>query len=238
MASTRVYVGNLDPRVTEQELEDQFTRFGTLRSVWVARKPPGFAFLDYNDPRDAEDAVREINGKYGGVWNFHGLTVDGEALGEAGALDLLAAAVNAGATSAMRWGTLQETAGYVREGLLVAGALHGTGPRHPGGPGVLIGDEGAHTGGRQVLVVEAVTGATAQLAAGAGAMTAGHAAEDGVRSAFWLSCAAHVERHMVQCCLICACLDGLEVDNAPGFGFNACAFCRVWLGLGWGQGQF
>uniref|UniRef100_A0A061RFE5 Splicing factor, arginine/serine-rich 7 n=1 Tax=Tetraselmis sp. GSL018 TaxID=582737 RepID=A0A061RFE5_9CHLO len=65
MASTRVYVGNLDPRVTEQELEDQFTRFGTLRSVWVARKPPGFAFLDYNDPRDAEDAVREINGKYG-----------------------------------------------------------------------------------------------------------------------------------------------------------------------------
>jgi len=107
-----------------------------------------------------------------GVWNFHGLTVDGEALGEAGALDLLAAAVNAGATSAMRWGTLQETAGYVREGLLVAGALHGTGPRHPGGPGVLIGDEGAHTGGRQVLVVEAVTGATAQLAAGAGAMTA------------------------------------------------------------------
>lgn len=69
----RVYVGNLDTRITERDLEvdvwlvttfavnlslsghmrlsgftsvswlqDEFVRFGTLRSVWVARKPPGF----------------------------------------------------------------------------------------------------------------------------------------------------------------------------------------------------
>ena len=28
---TRVYIGNLDPRVTERELEDEFRMFGVLR---------------------------------------------------------------------------------------------------------------------------------------------------------------------------------------------------------------
>ena len=32
------------------------------RSVWVARKPPGFAFIDFDDKRDAEDALRDIDG--------------------------------------------------------------------------------------------------------------------------------------------------------------------------------
>ncbi|MQL90070.1 hypothetical protein Taro_022636, partial [Colocasia esculenta] len=57
----RVYVGNLDPRVTERELEDEFRSFGVLRSVWVARKPPGFAFVDFDDRRDAQDAIRELD---------------------------------------------------------------------------------------------------------------------------------------------------------------------------------
>jgi hypothetical protein len=30
--------------------------------VWVARKPPGFAFIDFDDKRDAEDALRDIDG--------------------------------------------------------------------------------------------------------------------------------------------------------------------------------
>eukprot|EP00193_Tetraselmis_chui_P004392 CAMPEP_0177760344 /NCGR_PEP_ID=MMETSP0491_2-20121128/5218_1 /TAXON_ID=63592 /ORGANISM="Tetraselmis chuii, Strain PLY429" /LENGTH=142 /DNA_ID=CAMNT_0019276239 /DNA_START=45 /DNA_END=473 /DNA_ORIENTATION=+ len=62
---TRVYLGNLDPRASEAEVEDEFIRFGKLRSVWVARKPPGFAFIDFEDPRDADDAVRELNGRNG-----------------------------------------------------------------------------------------------------------------------------------------------------------------------------
>lgn len=36
------------------------------RSQWsngrVARKPPGFAFIDFPDERDADDAVRKIDG--------------------------------------------------------------------------------------------------------------------------------------------------------------------------------
>ncbi|AQL01489.1 Serine/arginine-rich splicing factor RSZ22 [Zea mays] len=61
----RLYIGNLDPRVTARELEDEFRTFGVLRSVWVARKPPGFAFIDFDDKRDAEDAIRDLDGKNG-----------------------------------------------------------------------------------------------------------------------------------------------------------------------------
>ncbi|GAA0184600.1 RNA splicing factor [Lithospermum erythrorhizon] len=61
----KVYVGNLDPRVSERELEDEFRHFGTIRSVWVARRPPGYAFLEFDDRRDAEDAIRELDGKNG-----------------------------------------------------------------------------------------------------------------------------------------------------------------------------
>ncbi|BFI15802.1 protein MpSR4 [Marchantia polymorpha subsp. ruderalis] len=58
---SRVYVGNLDPRATERELEDEFRVYGVLRSVWVARKPPGFAFIEFEDRRDADDAIRALN---------------------------------------------------------------------------------------------------------------------------------------------------------------------------------
>ncbi|KAJ3695405.1 hypothetical protein LUZ60_000782 [Juncus effusus] len=61
----RVYIGNLDSRVSARELEDEFRTFGVLRNVWVARKPPGFAFIDFDDRRDAQDAIRELDGKNG-----------------------------------------------------------------------------------------------------------------------------------------------------------------------------
>ena len=33
-------------------------------SVWVARRPPGYAFIDFDDRRDAQDAIRELDGMY------------------------------------------------------------------------------------------------------------------------------------------------------------------------------
>lgn len=60
---TRVYVGNLGNKGSRRELEREFERFGPLRDVWVARNPPGFAFILYEDSRDADDAIREMDGK-------------------------------------------------------------------------------------------------------------------------------------------------------------------------------
>ncbi|KAL6189833.1 hypothetical protein ACLB2K_036234 [Fragaria x ananassa] len=39
--------------------------FGVLRSVWVARKPPGYAFIEFDDHRDALDAIQRLDGKNG-----------------------------------------------------------------------------------------------------------------------------------------------------------------------------
>ncbi|KAB5558881.1 hypothetical protein PHYPO_G00022340 [Pangasianodon hypophthalmus] len=60
---TKVYVGNLGTGAGKGELERAFGYYGPLRTVWIARNPPGFAFVEFDDPRDAEDAVRGLDGK-------------------------------------------------------------------------------------------------------------------------------------------------------------------------------
>ena len=60
--SCKVYIGNLGNNASKYEIEDAFTKYGPLRNVWVARNPPGFAFVEFEDPRDAEDSVRGLDG--------------------------------------------------------------------------------------------------------------------------------------------------------------------------------
>uniref|UniRef100_A0A0B7BS84 Uncharacterized protein n=1 Tax=Arion vulgaris TaxID=1028688 RepID=A0A0B7BS84_9EUPU len=58
----KIYVGDLSEDASEKELERAFSYFGRLRNVWVARNPSGFAFVEFEDYRDAEDAVKELDG--------------------------------------------------------------------------------------------------------------------------------------------------------------------------------
>lgn len=58
----KVYVGNLGSSASKHEIENAFGKYGQLRNVWVARNPPGFAFVEFEDRRDAEDAVRALDG--------------------------------------------------------------------------------------------------------------------------------------------------------------------------------
>ena len=39
-----------------------FSYYGPVRKVWVAQNPHGFAFIEFEDERDAEDAVRGLDG--------------------------------------------------------------------------------------------------------------------------------------------------------------------------------
>ncbi len=45
----------------KQDVEDFFMKFGPIRDVWVARRPPGFAYVTFEKAEDAENAIREGN---------------------------------------------------------------------------------------------------------------------------------------------------------------------------------
>ena len=50
----RLYVGGLNLSTTKQDIDREFGKFGSLRDVWLARNPPGFAFIEYFNTSDAE----------------------------------------------------------------------------------------------------------------------------------------------------------------------------------------
>lgn len=59
----RVFCGDLGSRTNKFELEKEFDSFGPLVDCWVARNPPGFAFIVYKHAEDAERAVEELDGR-------------------------------------------------------------------------------------------------------------------------------------------------------------------------------
>lgn len=59
----KIYVGDLLANVRRDELEAEFGQFGRIKDIWIAQNPPGFAFVEYEEEKDAEKAVREMDGK-------------------------------------------------------------------------------------------------------------------------------------------------------------------------------
>ncbi|GLT54903.1 hypothetical protein SLA2020_280620 [Shorea laevis] len=57
---TRLYVGRLSTRTRSRDLDDLFSRYGRVRDVDMKRD---FAFVEFSDPRDAEDAIYGLNGR-------------------------------------------------------------------------------------------------------------------------------------------------------------------------------
>lgn len=57
-----MYVGDLLGSVRKDEITREFKKFGELKDVWVARNPPGFAFVEFTKAVDAERAVRALDG--------------------------------------------------------------------------------------------------------------------------------------------------------------------------------
>jgi len=62
--SVKIYVGNLPMDVRESELDDIYSKFGRIVRIDLKtpNRPPAYAFIEFEDSRDAEDAVQETNG--------------------------------------------------------------------------------------------------------------------------------------------------------------------------------
>ncbi|KAJ4764529.1 Serine/arginine-rich splicing factor 1 [Rhynchospora pubera] len=67
--SRTIYVGNLPGDIREKEVEDLFYKFGRIVVIdlKIPPRPPGYAFVEFEDERDAEDAVYARDG-----YNFAG----------------------------------------------------------------------------------------------------------------------------------------------------------------------
>ncbi len=63
----KLYVGNLPYSATEEELQQAFSRFGTVASVKLITdrdtgRSKGFAFVEMASDREAADAIGGLNG--------------------------------------------------------------------------------------------------------------------------------------------------------------------------------
>ena len=47
----------------KQELEDAFSYYGLIKDVWISLNPHGFAFVVFDNSRDAKDAVDGLDGR-------------------------------------------------------------------------------------------------------------------------------------------------------------------------------
>jgi len=59
----KIFLGNLSDRTEKRDVEDFLRGAGRINSVWLARSPPGFGFVVFDDPRDASDAVIDFDGR-------------------------------------------------------------------------------------------------------------------------------------------------------------------------------
>jgi RNA recognition motif-containing protein len=66
--STKLFVGNLDFKVTENDLQDAFAAHGTVVEANLVTdrttgRPRGFAFVTMSTPEEAQKAIDGLNGK-------------------------------------------------------------------------------------------------------------------------------------------------------------------------------
>ncbi|XP_063724621.1 probable splicing factor, arginine/serine-rich 6 isoform X2 [Symsagittifera roscoffensis] len=58
----KVYIGNLGNNGEENEIRRKFEKCGEIKTVWIARSPPGFAFVEFYEREDADYAVDKLDG--------------------------------------------------------------------------------------------------------------------------------------------------------------------------------
>jgi cold-inducible RNA-binding protein len=66
--STKLFVGNLDFKITENDLQDAFAAHGTVLEANLVTdrdtgRPRGFGFVTMASPEEAQKAIDALNGK-------------------------------------------------------------------------------------------------------------------------------------------------------------------------------
>jgi arginine/serine-rich splicing factor 4/5/6 len=56
----QIFIAKLSSDVRERDLEDEFKRYGHIRNIELKR---GYAFIEYEDYRDADEAIRDMDGR-------------------------------------------------------------------------------------------------------------------------------------------------------------------------------
>ena len=61
-----IYVGNLSPNVTEEELQQAFEPFGQVESVKIIKdrysgESRGFGFVEMPNDQEAQSAIKDVN---------------------------------------------------------------------------------------------------------------------------------------------------------------------------------
>ena len=57
---SQIFIGGLSDEVRTSDLERKFKHCGRMKDVWIVRD---FAFIQFEDPRDAQEAIEDMNGE-------------------------------------------------------------------------------------------------------------------------------------------------------------------------------
>merc|ERR1719192_2427466 len=60
----KLYVGGLDTSIDTRDIRESFEKYGNITDVWIPAKRSGFGFVSFAERRDAEDAIRGMNGRF------------------------------------------------------------------------------------------------------------------------------------------------------------------------------
>jgi arginine/serine-rich splicing factor 4/5/6 len=58
--SNQVFVAKLSSSIREKDLDYEFRRFGNIKNIQLKR---GYAFIEFEDFKDAEDAIKDMDGR-------------------------------------------------------------------------------------------------------------------------------------------------------------------------------
>ncbi|CAF0973257.1 unnamed protein product [Didymodactylos carnosus] len=62
-ATATLFVGDVSRDASEDGIKRAFSYYGKIKNVWLSRSPWGYGFIDFEDGRDASDALKALDGR-------------------------------------------------------------------------------------------------------------------------------------------------------------------------------